>query len=137
LICGRNPSGLFCPFAALIARGPFEGLGAKLPVRVPSHRQTGKESHPVAGFYTMKTGKALPDPTGDRSIFSLSDGGESLPRLRKARPDFWPSFRRNEPDSYRSLHGFAPYQPGKLLEKRVFGQFGILRKIFAPCGTAT
>jgi hypothetical protein len=83
----------------------------------------------------MKTGKALLNPTGDRSIFSLSDGGENLPRLRKARPDFWP--RRDEPVSYRSLHGFAPYQPGKLLEKRVFGQFGNLRKNFAPCGTAT
>ena len=36
-----------------------------------SHRQSGKESNPVAAFHTMKTGKTLPKPVGDRNIFSL------------------------------------------------------------------
>jgi hypothetical protein len=33
----------------------------------------------------MKTGITLAKPAGDRNIFSLSDGGESLPRLPKGR----------------------------------------------------
>src|ERR1700730_2454459 len=45
----------------------------ELPVRVPNHRQTHKESYPVAGFHAMKTGKTLAKPAGDRNIFSLSD----------------------------------------------------------------
>jgi hypothetical protein len=65
--------------------GPFDELGATRPVRVRSHRQTRKESHPVAGFRVMKTGKTLAKPAGDRNIFSLSDGGENLPRLPKGR----------------------------------------------------
>ncbi len=105
--------------------------------RVPSHRQTRKESHPVVGFYAMKTGKTLLKPAGDRNIFCLSGGRESLPRLRKARPDFSPSFHRDEPDRCSSLRGFTPDQHGKLLEKRVFGQFGNLRKNSASCGKAT
>jgi hypothetical protein len=43
----------------------------ELAVRVQSHRQTGKESNPVAGFHAMKTGETRPKPAGDRNIFSL------------------------------------------------------------------
>ena len=85
----------------------------------------------------MKTGKTFPKAAGDRDISSLSGGGESFPRLGKPQPDFRPSFLRDEPDSYRSLRGFAPDQLGKLQERWVFGQFGNLRKNFARCGKAT
>jgi hypothetical protein len=45
----------------------------ELPVRVQSHRQTHKESHPIAGFHAMKTRKTPPKPAGDRNTLSLSD----------------------------------------------------------------
>jgi hypothetical protein len=56
----------------------------------------------------MKTARL--SPSGGSKHFQLSGGGESLPRLRMARPDFSPSFLRDEPDSYRSLQGFTPDQ---------------------------
>ena len=85
----------------------------------------------------MKAGKTLLKTAGDRDISSLSGGGESFPRLRKAQPDFRPSFLRDEPDGYRYLRGLTPDQLGKLQERWVFGQLGICEKIFARCGKAT
>jgi len=35
-----------------------------------NHRRTPKESHPIAGFDAMKTGKNLPKPAADRNIFT-------------------------------------------------------------------
>ena len=69
----------------------------ELPVRVPNHRQTHKESYPVAGFHAMKTGKTLAKPAGDRNIFSLSD------RLSKNRHGLsaTTNFCMNGPMSFR------------------------------------
>jgi hypothetical protein len=107
-------SGQLRPLRRRLRGAPFDGLGAKLPVRVPSHRQTGK---------------TLPKPAGDRTIFSLSRSGESLPRLRKGRPDFWPvSIVTNRTDA-APCEGSLRTNMDNTLNSGFSGSLGICAKI--------
>jgi len=53
----------------------------ELPVRVQSHWQTHKASHPSAGFHAMKTGKTLPNLRASKHFQPLGSPFKKLSRV--------------------------------------------------------
>ena len=82
----------------------------------------------------MKTGKTLAKPAGDRNIFSLSGGGESLPSSgRPARISGQIFFVTNR-TATGPCEGSLRTNMYNSMKSGFSGSLGICAKILRPCG---